>query len=67
MRAVGNDEETVAIGVVFETSKSGLAVLFSDIGSRKEAVLLPLSQIEVSDDRKSVLCPRWLAEEKGLA
>jgi hypothetical protein len=39
------------------------AILFYD--GRREA-WLPLSQIEMADDGKSILCPEWLALDKGL-
>jgi hypothetical protein len=47
------------------------AILVSDDGDAKNAVWLPLSQIEVEikDARKGVVvvtCPSWLATEKGL-
>lgn len=47
------------------------ALLASDTGSNKDAVWLPLSQIEVDGTPvegtyAEISMPQWLAEEKGL-
>lgn len=39
------------------------AILFYD-GSTE--TWFPLSQVELADDETGILCPEWLAEEKGL-
>lgn len=39
------------------------AILFYD---GKIEVWLPLSVIEISDDEEAILCPEWLALNKGL-
>lgn len=50
-----------------ETTK---AILVSDTGEEKDAVWLPLSQVEVEPGDKPgvviVTCPEWLAMGKGL-
>ncbi len=50
-----------------ETAK---AVLVSDTGDEKDAVWLPLSQVEIEPGGKPgvvvVTCPEWLAKDKGL-
>ena len=45
-------------------AKTALAVLWDD---GETQAWLPLSQVEVADDGKSVLMPSWLAEDKGFA
>lgn len=45
------------------------AILVSDDGDRDKAIWLPLSQIEVEDQEKSIAMitlPEWLALDKGL-
>ena len=46
------------------------AVLVSDDGDEREAVWLPLSQIEIDGpDRKgiaTITMPEWLAKDKGM-
>lgn len=57
----------VTVSLHHQTEK---AILVSDDGDEKKAVWLPLSQIEVTETKKSgiveVALPEWLAEKKGL-
>ena len=45
-------------------ARTPLAILWDDGDTQ---AWLPLSQIELADDEKSVLLPEWLAVDKGFA
>jgi hypothetical protein len=52
-------------------AESAKAILVSDTGNRVDAVWLPLSQVEVEThpahaNTVEVVCPVWLAKDKGL-
>lgn len=60
----GNDHDSsVEIDGMIK-ARTALAVLWDD---GKNQAWLPLSQIELADDEKSILCPEWLAVDKGFA
>lgn len=59
--------------LLFEHHRTGAAVLVSDTGMEKDAIWLPLSQVEIeatpshSGGREvTVTMPQWLAEQKEL-
>lgn len=61
-----HDLADVCVTLIRQTDR---AVLVST-GNAKEAVWLPLAQIELAADGNgqtyTLTCPQWLAEEKGL-
>ena len=59
--------------LLFEHHRTAAAILVSDTGEAKDAVWLPLSQIEItptpshaSGSEVTVTVPEWLATERGL-
>lgn len=59
--------------LLFEHHRTGAAVLVSDTGEEKDAVWLPLSQVEIEPKpgkpggrEVMVTLPQWLATDKGL-
>jgi hypothetical protein len=59
--------------LLFEHHRTAAAVLVSDTGEQKDAVWLPLSQIEIKPapshsggSEVIVTVPEWLATERGL-
>jgi hypothetical protein len=59
--------------LLFEHHRTAAAILVSDTGEAKDAVWLPLSQIEITPtpsrsggSEVTVTAPEWLATERGL-
>lgn len=59
--------------LLFEHHRTAAAVLVSDTGEEKDAVWLPLSQVEIEPKPSRpggreviVTLPAWLAEQRGL-
>ena len=60
----GNDhDDSIEIYGMIK-ARTSLAILWDDGDTQ---AWLPLSQIELPDDEKSVLMSCWLAEDKGFA
>jgi len=59
--------------LLFEHHRTAAAILVSDTGEEKDAVWLPLSQVEIEAKpgrpggrEVIVTMPQWLAEQRGL-
>lgn len=62
---MAQDNEHVEIEGEIRGNGTAGAILFY-VESAEEEMWFPRSQVEISDDRRSLLVPRWLAEKKGL-
>lgn len=61
---MAHDSEHVEIEGEMRGNGTALAILF--YVESAEEVWFPRGQVEVSDDKQTLLVPRWLAEKKGL-
>ena len=67
---LNHDEETETVSMTFHLA-TAKAVLLSDDGDKKNAVWLPLSQIEIEGKQShgsvvEVTAPEWLLKKNGL-